>query len=221
MGVTAGLYFGAQHALQYTPDFYARALAVPAPDQQQAGQEFERHVLTLHNDIQEHDQWRQVFTARQINGWLAAELPKKFPDLLPPAISQPRIALSPGRLKLAFRYDDGQLSTIINLSLDVRVAETHNTLAVRIRDAHAGWVPLPLADFLDQISQTARHADLMLRWVQQAGDPVALVTIPSQNGRKKSRQFVLENVEIGEGELAISGRMDDASAQNAGGETEQ
>jgi len=214
IGVSAGVYFGYHHALQYSPGFYERAMAIPLADQQKAGQEFERHVLALHNDMQEQAQWKHVFTAREINGWLAADLPRKFPELLPPEISEPRIALSPGQLELAFRYDDGRVSTIINLRMDVGVAETRNTLTVRIRNARAGWIPLPLTDFLDQISQTAREADLMLRWAQENGDPVALVTIPLEHEHQQGREYVLETVDISQGELVIAGRVADKRRQN-------
>jgi hypothetical protein len=217
MGVAAGVYLGYRHALHYSPGFYEQAMAVPVADQQKAGQEFERRVLALHNDMQEHDQWKHVFTAREINGWLAADLPRKFPELLPAEISAPRIALSPGQLQLAFRYDDGRVSTVINLRMDVGVAETRNTLTVRIRNARAGWIPLPLTDFLDQISQTAREADLMLRWAQENGDPVALVTIPLDHEQQQGREYVLETVEISQGELAIAGRVADERRQNVNG----
>ncbi len=48
--------------------------------------------------------WSAVFTDEQINGWLAADLPEKFPQLLPPEIQDPRVVFAPGQLQLACRY---------------------------------------------------------------------------------------------------------------------
>lgn len=206
MGCAVGVYFGARRALNYQPAFYAQALEASPSDQRQAGREFERNVLELHNELQEVEAWSHVFTDSQINGWLAVDLPTKFPQVLPPSISQPRVALAPGTLQLAFRYQDDKWSTVVNLSLDVQLTEQPNTFGVRIRKARAGWVPLPLRDFLDQISQAARRADLRLQWAQENGDPVALVTMPTPSDQEDPPPFLIDTVEIGDGQVTVAGR---------------
>ncbi|MFO7903375.1 MAG: hypothetical protein ACQESR_04635 [Planctomycetota bacterium] len=206
IGGAAGLYFGAHRALRHEPAFYTQALETPSVDQQRAGGEFERNVLELHHDLRDKGQWKRVFTDSQINGWLAVDLPKKFPELLPPTISQPRVALVPGTLNLAFRYQDAEWSTIINLSMDVHLTEDPNTFGLRVRNARAGWIPMPLGNFLDQISQAARRADLRLRWAQQDGDPVALITVPREPDNGDSKPIIIEAIDIGEGTLMIAGR---------------
>ena len=85
----------------------------------------------------------------------------------------------PNRLQIAFQYESDQLSTIVSLSLEIGLADEPNTVAIRVRKAQAGWIPIPLKDFLDHISEAARRADILLRWAQQDGDPVALITIPT------------------------------------------
>lgn len=206
IGAAAGLYFGAQQALRHEPAFYTQALETPAVDQQRAGREFERNILQLNNDLRHKGQWKRVFTDSQINGWLAMDLPKKFPELLPPTIDQPRVALVPGTVNVAFRYQDTDWSTVIHLSMDVHLTEDPNTFGLRIRNARAGWIPMPLKDFLDQISQAARQADLPLRWAQRNGDPVALITIPYQSDGEDSKPIIIETIDIGEGTLTIAGR---------------
>lgn len=219
-GVAGGLYLGAHHALRHEPVFYTQALETPAVEQQKAGREFERNVLKLHNDLRNKGQWKRVFTDSEINGWLAMELPKKFPELLPPTIDQPRVALAPGTLNLAFRYQDAQWSTVINLSMEVQLTEVPNTFGLRIRNARAGWIPMPLGDFLEQISQAARRADLRLRWAQQDGDPVALITIPRESDNGFSEPIVIEAMDIDEGKVVIAGRKGTIGEQSRASEDE-
>ncbi len=200
-----GALLGLRLALQQTPDFYRVAVAAPVAEQEAAGRQFERNVLALHNDLQLSGQWTRVFSAAEINGWLAVDLPSKFPQLLPEAIHDPRVELTPQRLQVAFRYETPQLTTVVSLSLEVQLADEPNTLAVRIRQAQAGWVPLPLKDFLDQLSDAATRADLNLRWAQRDGDPVALITIPRDQDESGSDSFTLQSIVIRNDELVLSG----------------
>ncbi len=219
IGLAAGAYWGLHGALRHEPAFYRSAVAIPRAAQQRAGREFERQVLELHNDVQRPGTWQRTFTQGQINGWLAIDLPEKFPELLPPSVSQPRVALTPNLLLIAFRYQAQDLETVVSLSLDVQLADEPNTLAIRVRQASAGWLPLPLSDFLDQISQAARRADLMLRWAQTDGDPVALVTLP--RGTNPQEPFLLSLVQVGDGELVIAGQsLAEASADTTLDQTE-
>ena len=80
---------GLQSALHRVPDFYAQAIAMPAATQQAAGEALERNVLALHNEVRDGGQWSAVFTDEQINGWLAADLPEKFPHALAAGHARP------------------------------------------------------------------------------------------------------------------------------------
>ncbi len=198
-------------ALQRAPAFYEAAVATARADHEAAGKQFERNVLALHNDLQQSGHWTRVFTSQQINGWLAVDLPEKFPRLLPPTIHDPRVELTPGRMQVAFRFESPRLSAVVSLLLEVHLADEPNTLSVRIRNAQAGWIPIPLKDFLDQLSDAARQAELKLRWAQQDGDPVALITILPDEGDAGLTAFTLTGIEIRDGELALSGQTDSAT----------
>jgi hypothetical protein len=214
-GVVGLALAGLRSALQRVPDFYAEAVAMPAAAEEAAGETLERRVLALHNEVRDAGHWSAVFTDEQINGWLAADLPEKFPQLLPPEIEDPRIVFAPGQLQLAFRYTGSQLTTIVSLTLEVRLAEEPNTLAVRVRGARAGLVPLPLRQFLDHVTESVRRADLLLRWAQSDGDPVALVTFAESRPHDDDAQPLLERIEIRAGEIHLAGRTvppDDPSA---------
>ena len=78
----AGLYL-LKRAAQKEPEFYQQALRAEPAQQEVAGDELEQEVLELHNEVRQPGVWEAVFTEEQINGWLAADLPEKFPRGLP------------------------------------------------------------------------------------------------------------------------------------------
>jgi hypothetical protein len=199
---------GLRHALRSVPGFYAQAVAIPTAAQQEAGESLERNVLALHNEFHGTVAWSAVFTDDQINGWLAADLPEKFPQLLPPEIQDPRVAFWPNQMQLAGRFSSRQLTSIVSVSLEVRLADEPNTLAVRILGARAGLIPLPLKQFLDQITAAAQRIDLSLRWAQVDGDPVALITIGELGPLDDGKRPLLEHVEVRDGELYLAGRTE-------------
>ncbi len=204
--LAAGAWWGWRSALHHVPRFYAVAVAVPSPQQKAAGQELARNVLALHNEVADSQQWSAVFTDQQINGWLAVDLPEKFPHLLPRQWHDPRVALLPDQIHVACRYQDGRLDTVVSLILEVRLAKEPNTLAVRIRGARAGAVPLPLRWLLDGVTESLQQGDLLVRWSQSDGDPVALVTLHQPAPQDDAPRPILERIEIRAGELRLAGR---------------
>ena len=65
--VVATIVLAAYHFLSQVPDFYEQALAQKEIEQDRAGDEFEKQVLDLHNDVREDHVWQAVFTNEQIN----------------------------------------------------------------------------------------------------------------------------------------------------------
>lgn len=198
----AGLY----QAFRHEPEFYTKALAASQQQYEQAGDELEKNVLELRNDFRRDGRWEVEFTEEQINGWLAVDLKKNFSDLLPQTIHDPRVAISEDEARLAFKYDDGKTKAIISLSVDIRLTDEPNVVAVRIRRVRAGSIPLPLNRFLDKLSDAARHSDIELRWVQEQGDPVALVEVPVKHKAYESQELRLELIEQADGRVKIAGR---------------
>lgn len=203
--VVAGLLFVAYRASQHQPAFYQHALQMTPERQAKAGDELEKQVLDLRNDARHDGQWQAVFTDEQINGWLAVDLPEKFPDTLPAEIVDPRVAIDPEQAQVAYRYQGGQISTVVSVAVKVHLTDETNVLAVRIRKVRAGALPLPVTRWLDQIAEAAAAGGIRLRWVQEGGDPVALVTVPLQYEEIKNHLLRLETVELREGEIFLAG----------------
>jgi hypothetical protein len=209
--ILALLTWGVHRATQHVPDFYQQALVNEPEQQEAAGDQLERHVLQLHNEARRAGQWQAVFTDEHINGWLAVDLPEKFPGILPKTLQDPRVAVTPEAVRIAFRYEDGQFSTVVSLEVEAHLTDEPNVLALRIRKARAGLLPVPLKKVLDAIQTAAREADLMLHWAQQEGDPVALVTLPTEHKEYRRRALSLKAVELRRGEIVVAGRTNDES----------
>ena len=94
--IASGVLVGCLYwATQQAPEFYEQALQKPPQEEAQAGDELERQVLDLRNELRSEGRFNVEFSHDQINGWLAADLPDKFPQLLPRGVSEPRIAFEP------------------------------------------------------------------------------------------------------------------------------
>jgi hypothetical protein len=209
--LTAGvsiLLTAAYRATQQVPEFYQHALARQPREQKAAADQLERQVLELHNEARRPGRWEARFSQEQINGWLAADLPTKFPGALPDGVSDPRVAIDPNHMQLAVRYDQGDVSTVLSMAGDAYLTDRPNEVAVHIDHVRAGAVPVPLAQFLDQIAERFIDAGLPLRWTEQEGDPVALVTLPLDREEFKGKQLQVERLEICDGEIVVSGRTE-------------
>ena len=153
--VAAAAVLALYQATQQVPDFYRRALAAPPTAQQANGQRFEEQALVLQNQLHHAGRWEVCFTESQINGWLAAELPAKFPHALPAGVSEPRVSMEHGRLQLAIHYQRGGIDTVVSLLGQVYLTDQPNELAIQINQARAGMLPVPLGKFLQEISERA------------------------------------------------------------------
>ncbi len=191
-------------ASQQVPEFYDVAVAVKPKDQAVERDAFVARAAALASDLQSDGHWHSLFTADEINAWLALELAANYPDLLPVELCDPRISLSPGTATIGCRYRSGELETVVSITLDAYL-QAPNVLALRVRRARAGALPVPLGHILDGISRAAQQLNLRLEWRHAHGVPVALITFPPV-GDGKSLPPRLDSIELRDGELFVSGR---------------
>jgi hypothetical protein len=197
------LYRGTQHV----PEFYRQKLAAaPSPQQQiETGHQFERQVLELHNVTARPGRWEAEFRDEEVNAWLAALLPAQHPRALPAEVSEPRVQLSPQAAQVAWRQQQGYLETVISAQVDIYLTDQPNQVAIRVQSVRAGWLPLPLAEIVSEVSAAARDNGLDLTWSQRDGDPVALLRIPAQHPQYEYRELHLETLELKDGRLRVAG----------------
>jgi hypothetical protein len=205
--------FAVHRAIRQVPEFYRQALTASPATQHDEGQRFEEHALAMHNQLQQAGQWEARFTQDEVNGWLAAELPAKFPRALPPGVSDPRVAIARGKVRLAAHYQRGGVDTIVSLAGEAHLTQQPNEVAIHISQVRAGLLPVPLGKFLQEVTERATRANLPLRWTEAEGTPVALIRVPRQWGESRHRQLVLQRLVFGDGELAVAGRIEPQSKE--------
>jgi hypothetical protein len=198
--------YSAYKASQRVPEFYREAISVAPQDQHPARDAFVAQATALAGDLHGEGRWQSLFTVEQINGWLALELAENYPDLMPGELHDPRISISDNEATIGCRYGSGELATVLSLTFDAYLQEP-NVVALRIRHARAGALPVPLAQVLDSISHAARELNLQLEWRKSHGDPVALVTLPQPRDGQDANLRV-ETLELRQGELFIAGTTD-------------
>lgn len=200
------LYRGMQHV----PDFYNEAMnvSVSTQRQQELGQQFERLVAELHNDARREGRWEAVLTDEELNAWLAADLPDKFPDAMPAGTGDPRVKVTPERIQIACKYESEWLSAIVSMEVDVYLTDKPNEVAVEIGGVRGGWVPLPYKPLLDRVTNAARRSGIPLRWAGLEGDPVALVRVPAHHKQLGDRELCLETLELRDGAVYLAGRTE-------------
>lgn len=194
-------------AYRHKPEFYQEALDVPPEVLASAGDELERRVLELQNQVRRGQAWTMTFSEDQVNGWLMNDLPEKFPDALPSGVMEPRIRISNGKILFGALCRKGGVETVLWLEASVGLTERQNEVAIEVVGLHAGGLPLPLKAALDQASQAAIRAKVPLAWGQRDGKPVATLRIPETDARYAGKRLQIDQVELRGSEFHVAGRM--------------
>ncbi len=203
LGVLGAAIYAVYRASQQVPEFYGKALSIPVEAQEKESDLLLTQITTLHNELQDKGPWQQVFKARTINGWLAVDLPRNHPTLLPKGMRDPRVHIGPQGITLACQVDRGGFHGVVSLQISAFV-ESDDVVGLRIHKARLGAIPWSFRIVLDKITDAAQKSSVDLRWRQADGDPVALIKIPSAQGKRK--QIIhIGTIRLEEGELVVAG----------------
>jgi hypothetical protein len=192
-----GLYLAARHE----PAFYSEAMELDPVVLTNGSERMLQEATALASDVKKEGHWEALFTAEQINGWLAVDMVKNHPRALPPALRDPRVAIDPKQVTIACRFQDHGFDSVLSLTVEPYVPEP-NVVALRIVRARAGLLPLPLDQVLKRLSQAALDLRLGLRWGRAGGDPVAMLSLPPADADRPAR---IETLRLGEGEIYVAG----------------
>jgi hypothetical protein len=196
-----GLYAAARHE----PAFYREALEIEPAVLEKASTRMIQQSTALVSAVKREGHWEALFTAEQINGWLAVDLVKNHPRALPSALHDPRVAIDPKQITIACRAERDGASSVLSLTVEPYVPKP-NVVALRIVKARAGLLPVPLDRVLKGLSQAAHDMKLQLQWLQADGDPVAMISLPQAN----DRPVHVESLRLGDGEIYVSGTTQEA-----------
>ncbi len=199
--------FAVYRSLQWVPQFYEQKLVESEASLAEHGEEMEQHVLDLHEDVHDEGQWQAVFSDDEINGWLAVDLKEEFPHLLPYRVHDPRVSISEQAAQIACQYKSPDLTVVLSMDVDAFVTPEPNVVGLRIQRARIGAVPGLVKMAKEEITRAARRSRIKLRWDQQNGDDVAMVTIPS-DVVMDGHQVFIEKIELHDGEVHLAGRSE-------------
>ncbi len=200
--VAAGVFWSAYRASQQVPEFYRLALEVDPAVQKVGSDQMLQRTTALVSDVKKPGRWQALFTEEQINGWLAVDLVKNHSRALPSTISDPRVSIEPGSMTFACRVRQDRWQSVLSLKVDVYLSSP-DTVALRIRKARAGTMPLPLDTVLAQVAEAARRARHRVEWRQVDGDPVALIPLEPMN---KARVTVeIDTLSLRKGAIYVGG----------------
>jgi uncharacterized protein YpmS len=196
-----GLYAAARHE----PAFYRKALEIEPAVLEKASGRMIQQSTALVSAVKKEGHWEALFTAEQINGWLAVDMVKNHPRALPTGLHDPRVAIDPKQITVACRFERGGTHGVLTLTVEPYVPEP-NMVALRIVKARAGLLPVPLDRVLKGLSQAARNMQLQLQWRQAGGDPVAMLSLPPAD----HHPVRIESLRLGEGEIYVEGTTHEA-----------
>jgi hypothetical protein len=196
-------------AARAVPEFYEQAVELPPAQADAAGDEFAKNTLTLANEVREAGEWSALFTDEQVNGWLAAELPLKHPDLLPDGFWEPRVRFHEDGLQFGIRHRVAKVRTVVWVDVEVKMSGNQEA-ALRFRKVRAGSLPLPLGRLLDGVSELANDLQVPIRWTTIDGDPTAVIGLPALG--KQGLRYDLDKLKVSEGRLFVSGRTTQLAA---------
>jgi hypothetical protein len=190
-----GAAWWAYHAAHTVPLRYQQVLASADPQRQAAAstEMFNRSQRLLQQTKKPGGAWKAVFTAEQINGFLAVDLPKQLQGAVRQQVQDPRVVIEGDHVTLYCRVEHPNLSAVVSIEVEPFVPAERDTVGLRVVSVNAGSLPLPLGKVQALLAQAASQSSIPLRWSEEDGDPVALITLPTT---KQGRQVELETLEV-------------------------
>ena len=201
-------------SMKRAPEFYRQSLCTPDEQSEAEGRLFERRLVELSNQIRFQESWSSVWTESQINGWLAADLANKFPNVLPDSIIQPRISVEENEIHLAFQVQSKRFNGIIEIRAEVFATQVENQIGFRIVKVRSGLVPVPISWWAGRLEESLRSRDVVLEWTELENSLVALITLPSQFSDGHDRHTILDAVQLTKQGIGLSGRTIHLSSGN-------
>ena len=93
---------------RHEPAFYRKAMDIDRAVLGKGSDRMLQQTTALASAVQKAGHWEALFTAEQINGWLAVDMVRNHPHTLPPELHDPRVAIDPERITVACRFDHGR-----------------------------------------------------------------------------------------------------------------
>ena len=191
---------------QTPPAFYRTALETPRQQLEVHGAEFERKVFQLSGDVQTSERWAMEFTEEEVNGWLAIDLPEKFPNELPSVCSDPRVAFTENQIQVAFVLEWNGGEAIVQLRGSLFCTSQVNQVGLAITQVNSGWISIPIEYWVEKIQSALQRQNITTTWVDDEAGPTALMDLSERLFLSKEGIWVkIDAIEVGDGVIRFSG----------------
>lgn len=189
-------------AARWPPDWYAaRAAAGGAADADRDARRLVTAVAGLKAAAARPGEWGAAVREREINAWLATDLPRSHATALPAGVTEPRVRLEPGRIGVAARVAAGPLSGWAHVDVDVRLRAA-NQLECSVAEARLGAIPLPAGPIAHRLAALFGGLGFTTDVRRLDGRTVIVVSLGGRGLR-------LEGLVVGDGELVVAGTTEE------------
>ena len=192
--------------VKHEPTFYRNAHVAAGPDRKHLSGQFVSHFTQLLIDVGvDKGNWHYAFTEDQVNSFFQEDFVHygEAENLRRLRISDPRIVLEDGKVRLAFRYGAGVWSTVLSYDLKVWIVPREpNMLAVEILGRRAGGLPISPQAMIHELSELGGRHNVEITAYRHEGHPVALIRFQADRSRPTA---LLQSLKITPGSLTIAG----------------
>ena len=224
LGVVTLLFGGTALALallvRHELEWYTRAAVPPGPQRAKNSREFVSELTELLEPPERETKWYAQFTDEQINSFFEEGVVQTGLDtrLLPEGVKQPRVAIEPGRLRLAFRYGRGTWSSVISIDLGIWMAtREQNAVVIEVENFRAGALPISAQSILQDVTTAVRqnYPKVDMTWYRnpETGNPCAVIRFLSDDPQRPN--VLLDAVQLEQGKMTIHCRYSDPSKPQA------
>lgn len=194
-------------ALEWVPDFYGQTLRISDQQNAQMGAALMKIVQLFQTQIAQDGTWELKLSDAQINGWLATELPKQQPRVLPDTMQDPRIAIIPDICRIACQYQDMGTRAVLQMSVTAIPEPVPNQIRLRVLEATVGSVPGLEHMAEGPILHAAWKSGIRVKWMDLDRYPEVVASLPPQ-WLPSNRAVFVDSITFRQGEVLISGRAE-------------
>jgi len=155
--------------------------------------------------IPRRQHWQTELSEEEVNGYFAVEIPKNFPQLFSRGIKDPRISLKNGKLEVACQIEQGMVSGVLDLVLDIQFPQP-NRCEILFQRAYVGLVPFSRETVRDTFAKGLQGGGRKIETTRIQGYP-ALVIDLGNHLKNQDYSLLLQEIQVINGSLSISGAV--------------
>jgi hypothetical protein len=189
--------------LGHEPAFYRGPAAAAPAGAEALGRRLVTKASALRADFLRPGPWAAAITADEVNAWLATDLPRNHPRLLPAGVSAPRVAFSRRRMQFGCRLACGPLGCVASVDAEVVLRDV-NQIGILVTAARLGALPVPSGPVIREIDRRIAALGLPTELRRLDGRTI-LVVYNSTTHAAGAASHRLESFAVEDGEVLVSG----------------